>query len=69
MKRDSNKTTHHARQRYRSLGTKVGGDQLYDLRTDPDELHRLANKPMQGDRIARMKARIAAHLQAVSDAP
>jgi iduronate 2-sulfatase len=43
-----------------------GGVQLYDYETDPEELHNLADKPMQAERIARMKSRLAAHLKAVS---
>ena len=43
-----------------------GGQQLYDYETDPEELHNLANKPMQAERIARMKSRLAAHLKAVT---
>jgi uncharacterized sulfatase len=46
-----------------------GGEQLYDLRTDPDELHNLAAKPMQAERMTRMRARLAAHLKNVSTAP
>jgi uncharacterized sulfatase len=43
-----------------------GGQQLYDYKTDPEELHNLVNKPMQADRIVRMKSRLAAHLKAVT---
>jgi uncharacterized sulfatase len=43
-----------------------GGEQLYDLRTDPDELHNLATKPMQAERMTRMRTRLAAHLKAVT---
>ena len=43
-----------------------GGQQLYDYENDPDELHNLAAKPAQADRVARLKARLAAHLKAVS---
>jgi len=46
-----------------------GGEELYDLRTDPDELHNLAGKPRQAERVARLKARLAAHIKAVSTAP
>jgi uncharacterized sulfatase len=42
------------------------GQQLYDYKTDPEELHNLANKPMQAERIARMKSRLAAHLKVVT---
>ena len=42
-----------------------GGQQLYDYEQDPDELHNLAARPQQADRIVRMKARLAAHLKAV----
>ena len=40
-----------------------GGEQLYDLRNDPDELHNLANQPAQAERMARMRGRLAAHLK------
>lgn len=43
-----------------------GGEQLYDLRDDPDELHNLASQPAQAQRMARMRQRLAAHLKAVS---
>ena len=42
-----------------------GGQQLYDYDQDPQELHNLAGRPQQADRIARMKARLAVHLKAV----
>lgn len=43
-----------------------GGEQLYDLRTDPDELHNLAAQPAQAGRMNRMRQRLAAHLKAVT---
>jgi uncharacterized sulfatase len=43
-----------------------GGEQLYDLRTDPEELHNLAAKPMQAERMNRMRDRLAAHLKTVT---
>lgn len=43
-----------------------GGEQLYDLRNDPDELHNLAARPQQAERMTRMRQRLAAHLKAVS---
>lgn len=42
------------------------GRQLYDYRTDPDELHNLAVQPMQSERVAHLKSRLAAHLKAVA---
>ena len=39
---------------------------LYDLRTDPDELHDLAKSPLQAERLTRMRQRLAAHLKTVS---
>ena len=42
------------------------GQQLYDYQSDPDELDNLAARPKQAERIARMKARLAAHLKAVN---
>ncbi|MDP3073049.1 MAG: sulfatase [Opitutaceae bacterium] len=41
------------------------GQQLYDYQTDPDELHNLADKPAQAERIAHLKSRLAAHLKAM----
>jgi len=46
-----------------------GGHQLYDHESDPSELHNLADKPAQAERIGRMKARLAAHLKAVTSGP
>jgi uncharacterized sulfatase len=43
-----------------------GGEQLYDERTDPDELHNLAAEPSQTERMNRMRQRLATHLKAVS---
>ena len=43
-----------------------GGRQLYDHETDPHELTNLADKPMQAERIQRMRNRLANHLKAVS---
>ena len=43
-----------------------GGELLYDLRSDPDELHNLADQPAQAERMIRMRERLAAHLKAVS---
>ena len=43
-----------------------GGELLYDLRTDPDELHNLADQPAQTERMTRMRERLSAHLKAVS---
>lgn len=40
-----------------------GGEQLFDLRNDPDELHDLAKAPAQAERMARMRQRLAAHLK------
>ncbi len=37
---------------------KVNITQLFDLRTDPDELHNLADDPQQADRIERMMGRL-----------
>jgi uncharacterized sulfatase len=42
-----------------------GGRQLYDHESDPHELTNLADKPMQAERIERMRKRLAAHLQAI----
>ena len=43
-----------------------GGEQLFDLRNDPDELHDLSKVPAQAERMARMRERLAAHLKSVS---
>ena len=40
-----------------------GGRQFYDHETDPHELDNLADKPMQAERIQRMRARLANHLK------
>jgi uncharacterized sulfatase len=46
-----------------------GGEQLYDLRTDPDELHNVVKQPAQQERLERMRSRLAAHLKAVTAEP
>ena len=43
-----------------------GGEQLFDLRSDRDELHDLSKAPAQAERMDRMRQRLAAHLKAVS---
>ena len=43
-----------------------GGEQLFDLRSDHDELHDLSKVPAQAERMDRMRQRLAAHLKAVS---
>ena len=50
----------------RALRSLLAVTRNYDYKTDPEELHNLANKPMQAERIARMKSRLAAHLKAVT---
>ena len=40
-----------------------GGRQLYDHESDPHELTNLADKPMQAERVQRMRSRLANHLQ------
>ncbi len=63
----------HTKQTGHSLRTEAfryiawGGDDelLYDLRTDPGELHNLAKQPAQTKRIERMRQRLAAHLKKV----
>jgi uncharacterized sulfatase len=52
--------------RYISWDEGRGGEQLYDLRTDPDELHNLAARPMQAERMTRMRQRLGAHLKAIT---
>jgi len=42
------------------------GQQLYDYQNDPDELHNLADKPGQTERLTRMRSRLAAHLKTVA---
>jgi len=64
----------HTKQTGRSLRTDAfryiaweGGEELlYDLRSDPDELHNLAKQPAQAERMTRMRERLAVHLQATS---
>ncbi|MBL9117027.1 MAG: sulfatase-like hydrolase/transferase [Verrucomicrobiaceae bacterium] len=51
---------------FRYIVWEGGEELLYDLRSDPDELHNLAKVPAQGERIARMRQRLAAHLKAIS---
>lgn len=67
----------HTQQRGHSLRTDAfryiaweGGEELlYDLRSDPDELRNLAQVPAQGERMQRMRERLAAHLQRVVESP
>ncbi|MCX6907979.1 MAG: sulfatase-like hydrolase/transferase, partial [Verrucomicrobia bacterium] len=40
-----------------------GGRQLYDHESDPHELINLADKPMQAERVQRMRARLANHVK------
>ena len=66
----------HTKQRGHSLRTDAfryiewdegrGGEQLFDLRSDRDELHDLSKAPAQAERMDRMRQRLAAHLKAVS---
>jgi len=51
---------------HRYIAWEGGEEQLYDLRTDPDELHNLAARPMQAERMNRMRNRLAAHLKTVT---
>jgi len=41
--------------------------ELYDLETDPDELHNLAEIPVYAERLAEMKARMKAHQERTGD--
>ena len=43
-----------------------GGRQLYDHESDPHELTNLADKPMQAERVQRMRTRLANHVKASS---
>ena len=45
-----------------------GGRQLYDHQSDPHELANLADKPLQANRVERLRGRLTAHLRAVGDA-
>lgn len=56
-----------ARFRYIEWDEGRGGRQLYDHESDPHELSNLAGKPEQAGRIASMKARLVAHLKAVTN--
>jgi uncharacterized sulfatase len=42
-------------------------DELYDLRADPDELKNLAGEPGQAERVAAMRAEVAAWMKASGD--
>jgi len=50
---------------FRYIVWEGGEEQLYDLRTDVDELHNLAKQPAQAERMERMRQRLAAHLKSV----
>lgn len=50
---------------FRYIAWEGGEELLYDLRTDPDELHNLAAQPAQAERMTRMRQRLAAHLKNV----
>jgi uncharacterized sulfatase len=51
---------------FRYIAWEGGGELLYDLRTDAEELHNLAKQPAQTDRMARMRERLAAHLKSMT---
>ena len=51
---------------FRYIAWEGGGELLYDLRTDSDELHNLAKQPAQAERMARMRERLAAHLESTT---
>ncbi len=51
---------------FRYIVWEGGEELLYDLRTDPDELHNLAKQPAQSERLVRMRERLTVHLKAVS---
>ena len=46
-----------------------GGEQLYDLVNDPDELHNLASNANQAERLTRMRTRLVAHLKSTGGNP
>ena len=50
---------------FRYIAWEGGEELLYDHRTDPEELHNLAAKPRQAERMNRLRNRLAAHLKAV----
>jgi iduronate 2-sulfatase len=51
---------------FRYIAWEGGEELLYDLRTDADELHNLANQSAQAERMKRMRERLAMHLKTVS---
>ena len=51
---------------FRYIAWEGGEELLYDLRTDPDELHNLAKQPAQAERMSRMRQRLSAHLKTVN---
>ena len=51
---------------FRYIAWEGGEELLYDLRTDAEELHNLAKQPAQAERMARMRERLAAHLESTT---
>jgi arylsulfatase A-like enzyme len=56
-------------ERYKYVAAIFDGDELYDLREDPHELHNLVNSPAHADVCREMRQRLIDHIEKTDDKP